>query len=102
MGIPRKGSRKVNVDGKEFRYLIRQDGPVVENADPSYDYKPRHRTYILVTVQEDVEKPGNILQWRWPYGASVYPEDIRSAVRLAMERGWKPSDRGPTFVLGDA
>ena len=99
MGIPRKGSRRLVVDGKEYRYLIRPDGQFVENDDPSIG--DREKEFLLVTVQEDSDRPGRILQWRWPNGAAVMPDDIKSAVMLALERGWVPSERGGTFVLGD-
>lgn len=95
MGIPRKGSRRVDVDGKEFRYLVREDGSAYDEENNP------HPESVLVTVQEDDDRPGRVLQWKWPYGASVMPEDIRGAVRLAMERGWVPSERGGPFLLGD-
>lgn len=92
MGIPRKGSRRVTVDGKEYRYLVKET------------HIPEHRDQkeLSVTVQEDGVRPGRVLQWRWPYGAAVLADDVKAAVRLALERGWVPSERGVAFVLGDS
>lgn len=91
MGIPRKGSRSITVDGRQYRYLIKQTH-IAEHKD---------QKELSVTVQEDVERPGRVLQWRWPYGCSVLPDDIKANIRFALERGWEPSERGMAFVLGD-
>lgn len=99
MAMPRKGSRKVTVDGKDYRYMVRTEGSVEwENHWGESLTKPSH---IRTTVQEDTEAPGAVLQWQWPYGAGVGPADIQSAVRIALERGWNPAARGAAFILGD-
>src|SRR4051812_12623642 len=86
MGIPRKGSRKTTVNGKDYRYMIRPEGSVeYENHWGESLSKPK---YTRITVQEDVEAPGAVLQWQWPYGAQVGPADVKSAVEIALGRGW--------------
>lgn len=89
MGIPRKKSRRVDVDGKPFRYLVKE----------THIAGHRDQKELSVTVQEDVEEPGNVLQWRWPYGCGVTAEDVRAGVRTAIQQGWVPSARGPAFSL---
>lgn len=54
---------------------------------------------LAVTVQEDAEKPGNVLQFRAPYGHPVTRDVIADHVRLAISRGWKPEKRGSAFDL---
>lgn len=90
MGIPRKGSKRVEVDGKPYRYLVKET------------HVPGHKDQkeLSITVQEDVAKPGRVLQWRFSFGCAVTSEDIRSAVRIALKAGWKPSERGGPFSLG--
>lgn len=92
MGIPKKGSRTTEVDGKPFRYLVRED-----HIDDHPDQKE-----LNVTVQEDVDRPGNVLQFRWGYGCEISPALIRDAVRVAQKNGWSPSKRGSAFTLRDA
>jgi hypothetical protein len=89
MGIPRKGSRALEVDGARFRYLIK-DGPVTPD--------PLDRE-IHLTVQEDAEAPGRVLRVDMPYGHAVGPEVVKQLVRQALVAGWTPSDRGGPFLL---
>lgn len=86
MTIPHKGSRTVDVDGKAFRFLVKEKG-FAEDKE------------LSVTIQEESEKPGRPLQFTWPYGHAVTPEDVRVAVRDAMKAGWDPASRGGVFQL---
>lgn len=92
MAIPRKGSRALDVDGNQFRFLVKDvRGPTVtENGDP---------TQVRVTVQEDADHPGRCLQFTWPYKQALTPEDVRNAVRDGMKAGWVPAERGGVFRL---
>ena len=89
MGIPRKGSRTLNVNGKPYRYLVKQT-TIPDHAD---------QKELSVTVQEDVEKPGNVLNFRAPFGHPVTPEYVREIVQEAFSKGWVPSARGAAFQL---
>ena len=86
MGIPRKNSRQIAVYGREYRYVLRE----TSGGDPKE---------LQVTVQEDVERPGRVLQWKWPHGHGYGPDDVRQSVELALGSGWNPSERGPAFTL---
>ena len=83
MTIPRKGSRPIEIDGRQFRFMV----------------KPHHEE-LTVTIQEDQVAPGRVLQFRWPQGCSVLPQDIREAIVDGMRAGWDPSARGPAFRFG--
>lgn len=89
MSIPHKGSRLVDVDGRPFRFLVKET------------HVPEHRDQkeLSVTIQEESDRPGRPLQFRWPYGHAVTPEDVRNAVRDAMKAGWDPGSRGGVFLL---
>jgi hypothetical protein len=89
LGIPRKGSRKVTVFTREYLYVIKETH-VPEHLD---------QKELSVTVQEDVEKPGRVCQWRWAYGFNYSPEDVRQTIVKAIEAGWNPSARGAAFFL---
>ena len=68
MGIPCKGSRKVEVGGKPYLYLIKETN--IENHHDQWG--------LTVTVQEDCKKPGGVLQ----------------VIEEALKRGWDPNARG--------
>lgn len=84
MGIPQKGSRSIEVDGRSYRYLIKES-----HIEGHKDQKE-----LSVTIQEDAEKPGNVVQFRVGYGAALTPRDIEYNIREAQKRGWNPSRRG--------
>lgn len=84
MGIPRKHSRRITVDGKEYRYLIKETH-VLEHKD---------QRELSITIQELAEKPGNIVQFRADYGVSIHKPDIALNIKSALARGWEPSKRG--------
>jgi hypothetical protein len=90
MGIPRKGSRRIDVDGRAFRYLVK------ETHIP--DHKDQKESSL--TVQEDTDRPGRVLQARVAYGAPVTPETVREFIRRSLRSGWDPSTRGPAVTLG--
>jgi hypothetical protein len=89
MSIPHKGSRLVDVDGKPYRFLVKET-----HVPDHHDQKE-----LSVTIQEEADKPGRPLQFRWPYGHAVTPEDVRTAVRDAVKKGWDPASRGGVFLL---
>lgn len=91
MGISRRKSRPVWVDGKPFRFLVKET------------HVPDHQDQleISVTVQEETEDPGRVLQFRLPYKYPLGPMGVRDVVRQALQAGWAPSTRGGPFVLED-
>lgn len=99
MSIPRKGSRKVEVEGSPYLFIVKQakGGNLVDLPDGTQRYEPDS----VVTVQEDVERPGNVLQARFPYGFTVDLPVVFGCIQEAKKKGWNPSARGPAFVLKD-
>lgn len=97
MAIPRKNSRKIEVDGKNFRFLMKTapGGKSVELPDGTY----QDQAETVTTVQEDVERPGNVLQFRSPYGVPVAPTDVADAIRKGIKMGWVPSKRGAAVMV---
>lgn len=80
MTLPRKGTRLLDVDGRQFRFIVNKvKGPE-----------------LSVTV-EDASSPGRVFNFTWPEGHSVLPEDVRINVRAALVAGWDPSATGGAF-----
>jgi hypothetical protein len=89
MGIPRKGSRSVETDGKQYVYLVKET-TIPDHAD---------QKAITVVIQEDVEKPGRVLRASYFYGNSITPTLIQGLIREGRALGWHPADRGGAFNL---
>jgi hypothetical protein len=87
MGMPRKRSRVIDVDGKSFRWML--------NCGSAQDWDEDPTCAGTVTVQENCEKPGHVLQQilMWLGGDSVTPEIMREVIRRALADGWVPSSR---------
>ena len=87
MGIPKRGSKRIEIDGKPYRYLVKET------------HVPDHKDQkeLSVVVQEDVDKPGAPLRFRASYGMPVTATVIVETVRQAQTKGWKPEARGSAF-----
>lgn len=84
MAIPKKGNRKIIVDGKPFRYMFTKVG---------------YGT-ITLTVQENVPKAGRVLQYQFEgRDNTITPKDVIYFITKAKENGWDPSERGGPFHL---
>jgi hypothetical protein len=105
MGIPRKGSRRIVVDGVAFRWILRTAGSRYDRWD---DRLP-HRRAGTVIVQEESDSPGRPVKfgavWKGPMdtcskdGGCVVPAMVERGVRRAMADGWVPGQRGAVLDL---
>lgn len=106
MGIPRKGSRKVEVDGETFLWRVRGD---------SYSKQWKHASPIVLslTCQRDEEDAGRVMQvtlrslrpprdtpdYEPTHKATLHPNEVRQIIVHALSKGWDPSERGSAFKL---
>jgi len=103
MGMPRKGSRRVVVAGRRFLWRVKSGS----------GYSNCGNRYIRLTVQEDVDRPGRVMQaeitalkeqpdvdWIDDF-SSLRPADVEALVRAALGAGWNPERRGPSWWLND-
>jgi hypothetical protein len=72
MTLPRKGTRKITVDGIEYRWLLSPNDSGLELAVECIEY-PR-------------EKMGALIK----YGNIVSPGLVRKAILYALSTGWQP------------
>lgn len=107
MGVPRKGSRRLNLDGVVYRWCVRGNHGRSRGASP---------VRLTLTCQRDVERPGRPLQVVL-VGKSVAsappdegrttvvplgPRDVRSILAYALRAGWDPMEAGAPFSLRGA
>lgn len=97
MSIPKKGSRKIVVDGSEYVWLIR--------SKPTYtqDFQEGEMRAAI----ELSEGKGTTLIVSFPYARpdaslkskifSVTPKVIESCIKQAIKQGWEPNQQGAAF-----
>lgn len=75
------------MDGRKFRYLVKEVC-IREHND---------QKELSVTAQEDVDRPGRVLQFRLGYMFPVSPNWMRVVIQNALREGWDPRSRGAAF-----
>lgn len=106
MGMPRKGSRRVEVDGAAYLWRVRGDGY-------SKQWIGSSPVVLTLTCQRDEDRPGRVMQaWlatREPptdtpdyepmHTATLHPAEVRQIIAHALSKGWDPAKRGASFLL---
>ncbi|MEV6426421.1 hypothetical protein [Nocardia sp. NPDC051463] len=99
MTLPKKGARRIVVDGVAYRWRVRR--------------RPTYMQAIalmrLTFAVEHADCPGSTLvvetshahsrNWMGIPPVSVRPADVAASIRLGLARGWKPSSPGSPFML---
>ena len=105
--IPHKKSRPIVVAGRRFRWLLNGSARFIGNTPEVFH----------LTIQEDVEKPGGVLQVMLvskaldngnviddnnpTHKATVYVRDVERLICTALEMGWDTSLHGIFSDVGE-
>ena len=110
MGIPRKKSRPIEVEGRKYRWLPKHGkGRIIGNS----------RCTMHLIIQIDDKRPGRILStwlssknWKgdprdpennyYTHRAALTPKDVREVILKGLELGWDPMEKGTPFVFPEA
>ena len=94
MAIAKKGSRKIEIDGVAYRWVIR--------GKPTYSQAINESN--LSAVVELFENPASKLvidflkprsdSWLTPSKTEIGPSHIESSIRKAITLGWQPTKKG--------
>ncbi len=76
MAIPRKGTRKISVDGKTYRWLFNVD----------YDYTQKF--FIIESIEDNRYQVTGSLDYSLEL--IISPSIIKQAIQQAREKGWEP------------
>ena len=99
MTIPRKGGRRLVVDGTLYTWRIRKA--------PTY-FQAAFEAPMMVAIQAadaprcplvvslGVSRPDN---WIHPHQTGITPAQVVAIVRRALAEGWVPSRPGPAFCV---
>ncbi|MFB7470303.1 hypothetical protein [Kitasatospora sp. NPDC056184] len=98
MALPEKGSRRIVVDGVEYRWRV-------SRQHLCCDYEGRTLRYVA----EEAARPGTVLVVET--GRRVFldpapvpeqlvlPREVAAGIRAARSRGWTPGSGGSPFEL---
>jgi hypothetical protein len=94
MGMPRKGSRKIVIDGKLYYWRL-----PAKKQFHDYDEMPPYRNSATLTIQSGSDNPGRVAQTlvAWIEGEAFTPEAAEIMIRKALVTGWNPDERGSAF-----
>jgi hypothetical protein len=99
MTLPRKGRRRIVVDGVAYHWHVRGRPTYIQGMA----WTPQ--TYAV----EFADDPGAVLVVRTPHphsgnwlerpGGPVLPAQVAHDIRHALREGWRPDRAGPPFTL---
>jgi len=98
MAVPKRGSRRIIINGITYRWYIR--------SKPSYG---QGSAWSNLTAGVSLESGGGTLlidfteprpdAWLDPSTHMVTPAQVSAAIRKALVQGWQPDSGGGTFVM---
>ncbi|MEG3940859.1 MULTISPECIES: hypothetical protein [unclassified Microcoleus] len=101
MSIPKKGTRKIIVDGEPFVWLIRRQAANMQaesgNLHVAVEHADRSGS-VLVIITDRAHSQG----WNPTTNCTfmpVRPSDVAQWIRQAVQLGWQPMRSGITFQV---
>ncbi|MFO7566880.1 MAG: hypothetical protein R6X02_29825 [Enhygromyxa sp.] len=99
MTLPKKGRRRVELDGRGYHWLIRKQPTYCQGALGSSMTMAIELADAAVNgtllVEFGISRPDN---WLAPHQTSVTPKVVREIIAAALAAGWQPETAG-TFEL---
>lgn len=99
MAIPRKGSRRLTVDGVAYRWRIRQRPTYMQGAFG-------HTLNLAVELADDPQctlivelAQAHPCNWLGDPAVPVKPSQVTDHIRNALDSGWQPENQGDAFRL---
>ncbi len=93
MSMPRRGSRPITVDSTMYRWRIRRketDSQRLQESNLTVSIEPVADKSITTLIVDTAELRGL---------ASITPGLVEGYVRLALDQGWRPLQKGKPFIL---
>ncbi|MCB9705538.1 MAG: hypothetical protein H6711_26955 [Myxococcales bacterium] len=100
MSIPRRGSRRIVVDGAPYRWRVR--------TRATADQRSGRTPLLLAIAAEDADGPAMIVRLGLhpnhrlapaDFTRAVTPADVAAQIRAGLAAGWRPLQPGPQVIL---
>ncbi|GGZ98068.1 hypothetical protein GCM10010371_67220 [Streptomyces subrutilus] len=101
MTLPKKGSRRIVVNGVAYRWRVRRRPTYDQGMSWSpltYAVEQADAPGTTLMVRTDRPHPGN---WMSELTFPVLPSSVAAAVQAAREKGWTPEAPGSPFLLDE-
>ncbi|WP_404785560.1 hypothetical protein [Altericista sp. CCNU0014] len=100
MSLLKTGSRRIVVDGKPFRWLIRRKATYSQRTELSscinIAVEHAERSHSTLMILTDKPRPQG---WGIFLKETVSPSEVTRWIRQAIEEGWQPLQNGGTFTI---
>ena len=102
--LPSSGSKRVEVDGTDYRYIVSGPGTVEDGVVPlsvTIQYRSNNGAYLRVlgltarclpVELSKFYKGRTLIQ-------TIKPRHVARLIRLGLARGWEPELKGPPVIL---
>ncbi|PCC72498.1 hypothetical protein SAMN02745121_09074 [Nannocystis exedens] len=99
MSIPKRGARRIIVDGQEYGWQLRRR--------PTPDQRSGRTPLLLAVAARDRDGPALLVRLHRPHpgnqvgltSAAVTPREVAELVREGLRAGWQPARPGRQFIL---
>ncbi|MBC8139339.1 MAG: hypothetical protein H8F28_25975 [Fibrella sp.] len=102
MAMPKKGSRSIVVDDVLYRWRTRgeREYNMTVAVEPVTD-GGMSSLIVDTSVMAPTNSPPDDKDGKWfgAYTISVTPAVVEAYIRQAMNKGWKPTEKGKPFIL---
>ena len=97
MGIPKKGSRKITVDGEPFIWLIRKKATYGQTdfgvgLNVAVEHAEESGSKLIILTDKPHPK-----DWATREVKAVTPSEVASWINRAIKAGWEPKKSGKPF-----
>ncbi|MCY1010897.1 hypothetical protein OV079_36100 [Nannocystis pusilla] len=99
MSVPKRGARRIVVDGVEYSWRLRRR--------PTPDQRSGRTPLLLAVAARGVDGPAMLVRLHRPHpgnevglaSAAVTPREVAELVREGLRAGWQPARPGAQFIL---
>ena len=98
MALVKKGSRRIVVDGIEYRWRMSRKHWCCDYDGSTLSYMAEDATCPGTTLVVETGRPDSLNPGMVP-AELVLPREVAAGIRAARSKGWTPSSNGSPFKL---